>query len=124
MNPQVAHSEGNLVDKRAKSSSSSSINEEITERLYVATHPTRLEIILRLENEKLYATKLEEIMKIDRKIVSFHLSALEKAGLVTSEFALRNETNKDRRPMAVKYYELTPEGKRMAEKLKSVLLAR
>ena len=54
----------------------------------MAAHPTILEIIFSLENEKLYSTKLEETLKVHRKIISFHLSALEKAGLVTSEFAL------------------------------------
>ncbi len=84
-----------------------------------AVHPTRLEILRRLANEKAYAAKLEELMKIDRKMVSFHLIALEKAELVTSEFALKSEPKG--RPVAVRYYQLTPKGKEILEKLKSVL---
>lgn len=95
------------------------ISEALTERVFVATHPTRLEILLRLENEKAYAAKLEGMMKIDRKIISFHLSALEKADLVTSKFALKDDS--EDRPIAVKYYELTPTGREVLKKLKTIL---
>jgi DNA-binding transcriptional ArsR family regulator len=92
---------------------------DIYETIYVATHPTRLHILLQLESEKVYASKLEEMMKVDRKIISFHLSKLEKAGLATSEYGLK--TSLKTRPMAVRYYSLTTEGKKMVEKLKPVL---
>jgi DNA-binding transcriptional ArsR family regulator len=92
---------------------------DMYEIIYVATHPSRLNILLRLESEKVYASKLEQMMKIDRKIISFHLSKLEKAGLVTSEYGLK--TSSKTRPMAVRYYSLTTEGEKMVGKLKSVL---
>ncbi len=92
---------------------------DIYEIIYVATHPIRLNILIRLESEKVYASKLEEMMNVDRKIISFHLSKLEKAGLVTSEYGLM--TSSKTRPMAVRYYSITTEGEKLIKKLKSIL---
>lgn len=92
---------------------------DIYEIIYVATHPIRLNILIRLESEKVYASKLEEMMDVDRKIISFHLSKLEKAGLVTSEYGLK--TSSKTRPMAVRYYSVTTEGEKLVKKLKSIL---
>jgi DNA-binding transcriptional ArsR family regulator len=100
--------------KRAKEK-----NNDIYEIIYAATHPVRLKILVRLESEKAYASNLEKVIKVDRKIISFHLSKLEKAGLVTSEYGLLTSTKT--RPMAVRYYSLTSEGEKMVKKLKSII---
>ncbi|HJU78825.1 MAG TPA: winged helix-turn-helix domain-containing protein [Nitrososphaeraceae archaeon] len=92
---------------------------EIYEMVYVATHPTRSSILTQLESEKMYASKLEDKINVDRKIISFHLSKLEKAGLVASEYGLM--TTSKTRPMAVRYYSLTTEGEKMVKKLKAIL---
>lgn len=92
---------------------------EMYETVYVATHPTRFNILVRLESGKVYPSKLEEMINVDRKIISFHLSKLEKAGLVASEYGLM--TTSKIRPMAVRYYSLTTEGEIMVKKLKSIL---
>ena len=94
-------------------------NNDIYEIIYAATHPVRLKILVRLESEKAYASNLEQAIKVERKIISFHLSKLEKAGLVTSEYGLL--TSSKTRPMAVRYYSLTPEGEKMVKKLKSII---
>ena len=100
--------------KRAKEK-----NNDIYEIIYAATHPVRLKILVRLESEKAYASNLEQVIKVDRKIISFHLSKLEKTGLVTSEFGLL--TSSKTRPMAVRYYSLTSEGEKMVKKLKPII---
>lgn len=87
--------------------------------IYVATHPTRFNILAQLESQKMYASKLEEKIAVNRKIISFHLSKLEKVGLVASEYGLM--TSAKTRPMAVRYYSLTPEGEKMVKKLKAIL---
>ena len=92
---------------------------EALEPIYVATHPTRSNILTQLESQKMYASKLEEKIAVDRKIISFHLSKLEKAGLVASEYGLMTSTKT--RPMAVRYYSLTSEGEKMVKKLKELL---
>ncbi|HJR85236.1 MAG TPA: transcriptional regulator [Nitrososphaeraceae archaeon] len=89
------------------------------EIVYVATHPTRSNILTQLESQKMYASKLEDKINVDRKIISFHLSKLEKAGLVASEYGLM--TSSKTRPMAVRYYSLTTEGEKMVKKLKAIL---
>lgn len=95
------------------------INDDIYETIYVATHPTRSNILTQLESQKMYASKLEEMINVDRKIISFHLSKLERAGLVASEYGLM--TTSKTRPMAVRYYSLTVEGEKMVKKLKAIL---
>jgi DNA-binding transcriptional ArsR family regulator len=104
-----------LVDKK-------NVKEKINdvyETIYVATHPTRSNILSQLESEKTYASKLEEKISVDRKIISFHLSKLEEVGLVASEYGLM--TSSKTRPMAVRYYSLTTEGEKMVKKLKAIL---
>jgi DNA-binding transcriptional ArsR family regulator len=91
----------------------------VYETIYVATHPTRSNILTQLESQKMYASKLEEMINVDRKIISFHLSKLERAGLVASEYGLM--TSSKTRPMAVRYYSLTVEGEKMVKKLKAIL---
>src|SRR5881296_2826474 len=71
---------------------------DVYEIIHVATHPIRLNILIRLKSEKVYASNLEVMMNVDRKVISFHLSRLEKAGLVTSEYGLKTSSNT--RPMA------------------------
>lgn len=92
---------------------------DVNETIYVAMHPTRSNILTQLESQKLYARKLEEIINVDRKIISFHLSKLERAGLVASEYGLM--TTSKTRPMAVRYYSLTVEGEKMVKKFKVIL---
>jgi DNA-binding transcriptional ArsR family regulator len=100
-----------------KKKSKETINDTY-ETIYVAMHPTRLNILFQLESEKVYASKLEEKINVNRKIISFHLSKLEKAGLVASEYGLMTSKT---RPMAVRYYSLTTEGEKMVKKLKSII---
>ena len=87
--------------------------------VYTAMHPTRLEILTRVEAKPSYASKLEEQTKIDRKILSFHLSVLERAGLVTSEFGLKNDP--EERPVAVRYYKLTEKGEQVLKRVRYAL---
>ncbi len=94
-------------------------SNDALETIYVATHPTRSNILTHLESQKMYASKLEEKIAVDRKIISFHLAKLEKAGLVASEYGLM--TSSKTRPMAVRYYSLTSEGEKMIKKLKAIL---
>lgn len=108
----------NILTLLDKKKSKEKINDTY-ETVYLATHPTRLSILIRLESGKVYASKLEEMISVDRKIISFHLSKLEKAGLVSSEYGLM--TSSKTRPMAVRYYSLTTEGEKMVKKLKSIL---
>jgi len=39
------------------------------ELIHIASHPIRIQILLRLESEKLYASKLEEMLKHNKKII-------------------------------------------------------
>jgi DNA-binding transcriptional ArsR family regulator len=77
------------------------------ERLQIAAHPTRLRILHSLHDKGSYAAKLGQELHIERKVVAFHLAELEKVELVEAKYAL----NQDKRPVAVKFYKITPKGK-------------
>ena len=84
------------------------------EKIHVAAQHTRLNILNSLtKTEKMYATNLARELNVERKVIAFHLNALEKAELVKSEFGL----SEDLRPAAVKYYQLTPKGREILEKI-------
>ena len=65
----------------------------------------------------MFVSNLSHELNIERKVITFHLNALEKAELVKSKFGL----TEDKRPSAVKYYEITPKGKEIFENLKKIL---
>jgi tetratricopeptide (TPR) repeat protein len=80
-----------------------------TEELYGLLLPSRFEIYKLLQSgEKLYASKIAERLKMDRKLVSFHLAWLEQHGFLTSNFGLANPERVA--PKAVRYYETTDKG--------------
>ena len=88
------------------------------ELIHVAAQSTRLQILnLLTYGKKMYPTQLEKTLKIQRRVISFHLDALEKAKLVKSEFGL----TEDSRPQAVRYYSITPKGKDILERLLNML---
>jgi predicted transcriptional regulator len=88
------------------------------ESLQIVSQPTRLKILHTLtRTKKMYASNLGQELGVERKVISFHLNALEKAKLVTSEFGL----TEDKRPAAVKYYEITPKGKEIFDKILHML---
>ncbi|MPZ08543.1 MAG: helix-turn-helix domain-containing protein [Nitrososphaeraceae archaeon] len=89
-------------------------NNPDVERIHIASQPTRLRILhLLTDKSRMYATQIGETLSIDRKIITFHLNALEEAELVTSKYGL----SEDKRPVAVKYYELTSKGKEILERI-------
>ena len=73
----------------------------------MAERTTRIHILHRLLDGNNYATKLGQELNIERKVVAFHLAELEKVELVEAKYAL----NQDKRPVAVKFYKITPKGK-------------
>jgi predicted transcriptional regulator len=88
------------------------------ESLQVAAQPNRLNILNALTRHgKMYASNLSRELNVERKVIAFHLNALEKAKLVKSEFGLSD----DYRPAAVKYYEILPRGKEILEKILGIL---
>ena len=80
----------------------------------VAAQSTRLHILYLLLSQRMYPTQLEKELRIQRRVISFHLGALEKAKLVESKFGLSEEGN---RPQAVRYYSITPKGKEILQML-------
>lgn len=90
------------------------INPDL-ERIHVASHPTRIRILHRLLDDHNYAAKLAQELRMERKVIAFHLAELDKVSLVKGRYAL----NQDKRPVAVKYYELTAKGKEIYEHITS-----
>jgi predicted transcriptional regulator len=88
------------------------------ERLHIVAQSTRLWILNALtRKDKMYASKIARELDVERKIITFHLNTLEKAGLVKNEFGLSD----DNIPAAVKYYQLTSKGKKNFEDILKIL---
>jgi len=94
------------------------------EKLYIVTHPLRLRILRVLEREgSLYVNQIVERLKgegvdVDRKLVSYHLSRLLQYGLVEGEFKLMNPSKGY--AVAVKYFRLTDEAKRILSRIRNI----
>lgn len=86
-------------------------------KIHVVVHSTRVKILNALIKRRMFASNLLPELNIERKVITFHLNALEKAELVKSKFGL----TEDKRPSAVKYYEITPKGKEIFENLFKIL---
>jgi len=78
------------------------------ESLRLALHPHRTRILARLGQSSSYPSLLARELDLNPKLIQFHLSALEKANLVSGMFEL--ESTGYPRPRAVKSYALTEDG--------------
>jgi len=81
------------------------------QRLYVAMQPQRRRILVSLFHADSYASKLADELQINAKVVQFHLDILQKYGLVSGNFDLENPA--DGRPVAVRRFKLTEDGRDM-----------
>lgn len=91
--------------------------------IHVAAQSTRLQILnllLSSKTRKMFPTQIERNLEIQRRVISFHLNALEEVGLVKSKFGL-SEEDKGKRPQAVRYYSITDKGKEILRKLVSII---
>jgi len=74
---------------------------------HILTHPKRFQIIEALRGDnQLYIAEIADKIEDDRRIASFHIRVLEKAGLVTTELA--QKIPKKGNPVLVRYVRLTP----------------
>lgn len=75
----------------------------------VLIHPIRYRIIKEIkEKQKLYIQELADILGINRRMVSFHLSTLSQYGFVEGNYeALRVQRPKGK-GKAAKYFRITP----------------
>jgi DNA-binding transcriptional ArsR family regulator len=90
--------------------------------IHVAAQSTRLQILnllLSSKTLKMFPTQIERSLGIQRRVISFHLNALEEVGLVKSKFGLSEDEGK--RPQAVRYYSITDKGKEILRKLVSII---
>ena len=91
--------------------------------IHVAAQSTRLQILnllLSSKTRKMFPTQIERNLEIQRRVISFHLNALEEVGLVKSKFGLSKE-DEGKRPQAVRYYSITDKGKEILRKLVSII---
>jgi DNA-binding transcriptional ArsR family regulator len=91
--------------------------------IHVAAQSTRLQILNLLlsskNQKKMYPTQIEKRLGIQRRVISFHLNALEEVGLVKSKFGLTEGDGK--RPQAVRYYSITNKGEEIFRRISEML---
>lgn len=73
---------------------------------HILVHPIRYQIVRSIrENGRLYINQMADMLDIDRKVISFHLSTLSQYGFVESEYeVLKIPHSKGK---AAKYFHLT-----------------
>lgn len=73
---------------------------------HILIHPIRYQIVRSIrEKGRLYINQMADMLDIDRKVVSFHLSTLSQYGFVESEYeVLKIPHSKGK---AAKYFRLT-----------------
>jgi predicted ArsR family transcriptional regulator len=75
--------------------------------------PVRRQMMLILDKSKSYAKKLADQLGLDPKIAQFHLSVLEKNDLIEGEIGV--EAHPSGRPVGVKYFKLTKDGRELID---------
>ena len=75
----------------------------------ILIHPIRYRIIKEIkENQKLYIQELADILKINRRKVSFHLSVLSQYGFVEGNYEVMKIRGSKGKDKAAKYFRVTP----------------
>ncbi len=75
----------------------------------ILIHPIRYRIIKEIkEKQKLYIQELADILGINRRIVSFHLSTLSQYGFVEGNYEVLRVRRSKGKGRAAKYFRITP----------------
>lgn len=83
--------------------------EEDVRAIHIVSHPIRVELAAEIRaGGKVHINKLAKSMGTERRLVSYHLLALEEAGIVTSKYELSEEPKA--RGKALRVYRLTSLG--------------
>jgi DNA-binding transcriptional ArsR family regulator len=83
------------------------MSEDVLKEGAILLHPVRYKIVevLRKADRSMYIDEIAEAIKEDRRLVSFHLSAMEEKGFATSSFEVIKKPNSLGK--AGRYYILT-----------------
>lgn len=84
------------------------MTEEVLKEGGLLVHPIRFKIVKKLREEKrpMYVDEIATSIEVDRRLVSFHLTTLEKFGFAESEFMVINKPQS--KGKAGRFYKLTP----------------
>lgn len=84
-------------------------------------HPIRWKILMLLKekNTEMYIDQIADVIKEDRRLVSFHLGTLQELGVVESEFKVVVEPKS--KGKAGRFFKLTPKfDKTRADLIKAI----
>ena len=87
----------------------------------IMLHPIRWKILngLKEKGTEMYIDQIAEMVKIDRRLVSVHLGALQEHEYLTSEFKIVEEPHS--KGKAGRFFKLTPKFDEMRSKLADVI---
>jgi predicted ArsR family transcriptional regulator len=87
------------------------------EQFHAGSQPVRYRILKLLNGEHtpMYVTEISDKLKLDHRLVSFHLAAMLASGLVKGEWKV--PPKKEAKGKVAKYYFLTEPGKKVAQNL-------
>jgi predicted ArsR family transcriptional regulator len=67
-----------------------------------------------------YANKLAKDLGLERKVITFHLNQLSRAGLIESKYSLGKTPSSSPRPFAIKEYKITVKGKKILDYIQAL----
>lgn len=97
------------------------MSENIVKDGLILLHPKRWQIYqtLKQKGEPMYIDTIAKAIRVDRRLISFHLSTLEENGFVESEFkVIEKATSKGK---AGRFYKLTPKADKVLPELAKIL---
>ena len=81
---------------------------------HVLTHPKRFAIVdlIRKKGSK-YIKEISDELRINRKVVAFHLKVLEREGMIKTKLTRKDPPSGN--PVFVRYVEITEDAKKVLE---------
>ena len=95
------------------------MTDEKIKTTHIITHPIRHEILVKLAEQKMFIEELAQELRVDRRLVSFHLTTLLNTGLVSGEWAVSKIPRS--KGKAARYFELTPEARKLLEQIDHII---
>jgi len=92
------------------------IEDRLVEEAYVLLHPIRFRIVELLNEKPMHINGLSKALGEERRLVSYHLLALEEYGFVNSKYEISEEPKS--KGKAIRKYWVTNKVKDVVSKIK------
>ena len=95
------------------------LGEELVKEAHVLLHPVRYRLMELLAEQPMHINALSSALGMERRLVTYHLTALEDQGFVTSKYEISEQPKLKGR--AIRVYTVTDKVARVLSELKKQL---